>query len=411
MSPKIKVVLVHGGLFVVTFITTTLAGAEWVYGKNVLDPGFTWNDFLNGLWYSVPFLLILTVHEFGHYFTAVYHRVKTSLPYYIPLYFPFIPFLLGTMGAVIRIRSRIESNKQHFDIGLAGPLAGLAVAVAVLVYGFVSLPPAEYVFQFHPEYRQYGLDYAEKAYDPALLSQPVVDVQIGKNLLYLLLEYFFADPARVPNPHELMHYPLLFAGFLALVFTNINLLPLGQLDGGHVLYGLVGFTWHRRIASAIFVVFLFYSGLGWVSPFQPLQDLMWDIPLYLGLLFFALLGLKLTWKDTLMYALLIFAVQYALAYLIPGVAGYSGWFLFLVLIGRFGVLHPAAAVEVPLSRWRRWLGWATLVLFILTFSPRPIELKMIGPAEQDHAQHAQRTQAERGFANTPLARQTNHPGF
>jgi membrane-associated protease RseP (regulator of RpoE activity) len=391
MSPKLKVALVHGGLFVVTFITTTLAGAEWVHGKNVLAPGFTWSDFLNGLWYSVPFLLILTVHEFGHYFTAVYHRVKTSLPYYIPLYFPLIPFLLGTMGAVIRIRSRIVSNKQHFDIGIAGPLAGLVVAVAVLVYGFVTLPPADYVFQFHPEYEQYGLNYAEKAYDPALLTQPVVDVQIGKNLLYVLLEYIFAEPARVPNPHEMMHYPLLFAGFLALVFTNINLLPIGQLDGGHVLYGLVGFTWHRRIASTIFILFLFYSGLGWVSPFQPVQDLMWDIPLYVGLLFFALLGLKLTVKDTLMYALLIFAAQYGLAYLFPDWMGYSGWFLFLVLIGRFGILHPPAEVEAPLSRGRRWLGWATLVLFFLTFSPRPIDLKIIEPAVPAGGQQAHRT--------------------
>jgi len=354
----------------------------------VLAPGFTWNDFFNGLWYSVPFLLILTVHEFGHYFTAIYHRVKTTLPYYIPLYFPFIPFLLGTMGAVIRIRSRIITNKQHFDIGIAGPLAGLAVAVAVLIYGFVSLPPAEYVFQFHPEYEQYGADYAEKAYDPALLTQPVVDVQIGKNLLYVFLEYLFADPARVPNAHEMMHYPLLFAGFLALVFTNINLLPLGQLDGGHVLYGLVGFRWHRRIASVIFVLFLFYSGLGWVSPFQPLGDLLWDIPLYVGLLFFALMGLKRSTKDTLMYALLIFAVQYGLSYAVPRIEGYSGWFLFLVLIGRFGVLHPPAEIEEPLSQGRQWLGWATLVLFILTFSPRPIDLKIIGPTENAPAQHA-----------------------
>ena len=134
MQSKFRTALIHGGLFIVTFVTTTLAGAEWVYGRSVLAPDFTWIDFQNGLWYSVPFLLILTVHEFGHYFTAIYHRVRTTLPFYIPFYFPWIPFLLGTMGAVIRIKSRIISNKQHFDIGLAGPLAGLMVAVAVLIY-------------------------------------------------------------------------------------------------------------------------------------------------------------------------------------------------------------------------------------------------------------------------------------
>lgn len=388
MQSKFRTALIHGGLFIVTFITTTLAGAEWVYGKNVLAPDFTWRDFQNGLWYSVPFLFILTVHEFGHYFTAMYHRVKTTLPFYIPFYFPWIPFLLGTMGAVIRIKGRIISNKQHFDVGLAGPLAGLVVAVAILIYGFVSLPGPEYVFQFHPEYEQYGLDYAERAYDPALLTQPVFDVQIGKSLLYQLLEYLFADPARVPNPHEMMHYPLLFAGFLALVFTNINLLPIGQLDGGHVLYGLVGFRWHRYVATTIFVVFLFYSGLGWVSPFQPLDDLLWDIPLYVGLLYLAFTGLKKSPKDTLMYALLLFAAQYGVVFLFPGVQGYSGWLLFLVLIGRFGVMHPQTEVEEPLSRGRQWLGWITLILFLLTFSPRPIDIQIIGPTEATPSQTA-----------------------
>lgn len=388
MSPKLRTVLIHGGLFLLTFVTTTLAGAEWVYGRNVLAPDFTWNDFFLGLWYSVPFLLILSVHEFGHYFTAMYHRVRTSLPYYIPFYFPFIPFLLGTMGAVIRMKSRVVTNKQHFDIGLAGPLAGLVVAVAVLIVGFVWLPEPEYVFQFHPEYEAYGLDYADKVYDPQQLEQPVYDVQIGKSLLYQLLETLFADPARIPNPHEMMHYPLLFAGFLALVFTNINLLPIGQLDGGHILYGLVGFRWHRMVATIIFVAFLFYSGLGWVSPFQPLEDLLWDIPLYVGLLYLAFTGLKQSPKDTLMYALLLFAVQYAIAFFIPGVMGYSGWLLFLVVIGRFGVMHPPAEVEVPLSRGRQWLGWIMLVIFILTFSPQPIDIRLIGPVESIPSQTA-----------------------
>src|SRR5690606_22589096 len=89
-------------LFIVTIITTTLAGAEWTYGKSILySPDFTWADFKSGLSYSIPFLLILTVHEFGHYFTAVYHRVKTTLPYYIPLP-PLFMFSIGTMGALIR---------------------------------------------------------------------------------------------------------------------------------------------------------------------------------------------------------------------------------------------------------------------------------------------------------------------
>jgi hypothetical protein len=81
-----------------------------------------------------------------------------------------------------------------------------------------------------------------------------------------------------------------------------------------------------------------------------------------------------------MYALLLFAAQYALGFLIPGVQGYSGWLLFLVVIGRFGVLHPPAELEVPLNRGRQWLGWIMLLIFILTFSPQPIDIRLIGPA-------------------------------
>src|SRR5579859_6215624 len=178
MSPKVKSYLLHSSLFIVTFITTTLAGAEWTNSKSVFMPGFTWADFSGGLPYSICFLTILTCHEFGHYFTAIYYRIKTTLPYYIPM-----PFFLGTLGALIRIKERITSNKQQFDIGIAGPLAGFVVALAFLIYGFVTLPPPEYIFQFHPEYKQYGLDYANHVYQT--VPPGIVDVIIGKNMLFV----------------------------------------------------------------------------------------------------------------------------------------------------------------------------------------------------------------------------------
>jgi len=78
-------ILLHTALFLITLVTTTMAGAEWVYAKSVFMPGYSWSDFASGFAYSVPFLLILTAHEFGHYFTAIHYRVKTTLPYYIPL--------------------------------------------------------------------------------------------------------------------------------------------------------------------------------------------------------------------------------------------------------------------------------------------------------------------------------------
>ncbi len=376
-----KQILVHTSLFVVTFITTTLAGSEWVYSKSVFMPGYSWTDFYSGMSYSIPFLIILAVHEFGHYFTAIHYKVNTTLPYFIPL--PPIPLTIGTMGALIRLKGKVTSKRHHFDIGIAGPLAGFAVALGVLWYGFTHLPPPEYIFQFHPEYEQYGLAYANFVYQPQYLAQNAgADVMIGKNLLFIFFEKFIADPARVPNMHEIIHYPYLFAGFLSLVFTSINLLPIGQLDGGHVIYGLLGFKGHRKVASITFVLFLFYAGLGYISPGDSTDSLIWQIPLFIGFLYFCLTGLGLTWKDTLMYALTIFAIQYLLATLIPGIRGYPGWLLFVFIIGRFiGVQHPPSEIEEPLNAERVALGWFALFVFVICFAPNPLEIAITGVSQ------------------------------
>ena len=302
MELTFKKILLHLGLFLVTLVTTTLAGAEWVHGKSIFMPDYSWQDFLSGLSYSVPFLLILTVHEFGHYFTAIHYKVKTSLPYYIPL--PPFPFMFGTLGALIRLKSRVPSKQQNFDIGIAGPLAGFVVAIGVLWYGFATLPPPEYIFLFHPQYQQFGLEYAKHVYGPENLPAGTIDVVTGKNLLFLFFENFVADPARVPNVHEMIHYPFLFAGFLALVFTSINLLPIGQLDGGHVLYGLLGFRGHRLVASLAFIAFLFYAGLGSVVPGSTFTMIVeWPhtatILLFIGFLYVCLTGLRWGWQKSI----------------------------------------------------------------------------------------------------------------
>lgn len=375
MNPKIKSYLIHSSLFIITFITTTLAGAEWTYGKSLLAPEYSWQDFASGLPYSIAFLAILTAHEFGHYFTAVYYRVKTTLPYYIPLPPIILPFTFGTLGALIRLKQHVKTTKQNFDIGIAGPLAGFVVSLVVLAYGFTHLPPPEYIFQFHPEYQQYGLDYAQYVYRPEFMKEGTADVMMGKNLIFLFFEKFVADPARMPNPHEIIHYPLLFAGFLSLVFTSINLLPIGQLDGGHVLYGLVGFKKHRWIASAIFIAFVFYAGLGYVSPFESKDVLIYKIPLFLLFLFFAFKGLRLSTRDTIICALSVFAVQYALATFLPALKGYSGWLLFAFIIGRFiGIPHPPSEIEEPIGEERKILGWIALIIFVISFVPNPIDI-------------------------------------
>lgn len=376
LTPR-KIAL-HLGLFLLTFITTTLAGAEWTYGKSILVAGYTWADFLSGMPYSIPFLLILSVHEFGHYFTAVHYRIRTTLPYYLPL--PPFPFMIGTLGALIRLKSRVPSKQQTFDVGIAGPLAGFVAILGVLWYGFATLPPAEYVFQFHPDYEAYGLAYADHVYTDAFLSAGAANILIGKNLLFLFFEKFVADPARVPNVHEIIHYPYLFAGFLALVFTSINLLPIGQLDGGHVLYGLLGYQGHRRVASLVFVTFVFYAGLGSLTYFGSQADPFWYTPLYVGFLYVTLMGLRLNWQDTLMYAVIIFASQFLLAWAVPGIKGYPGWLPFVFIIGRFiGVDHPPCQVEEPLDAGRRWLGWFALLVFVLSFAPAPLEVIIYPP--------------------------------
>lgn len=378
MSFTRKEILVHSSLFVVTFVTTTLAGAEWTYGRSIFMSDYSWTDFYSGMSYSIPFLLILTVHEFGHYFTAIHYRVNTTLPYFIPL--PPFSLMFGTMGALIRLKGKVSSKLQHFDIGIAGPLAGFFVAFGILWYGFTHLPPPEYIFQFHPEYEEYGLAYANFVYQPEYLAQHAgVDVLIGKNLLFIFFGKFVADPARIPNGHEIFHYPYLFAGFLSLVFTSINLLPIGQLDGGHVVYGLLGFKGHVKVASIAFILFLFYAGLGYISPAEPKETLLWEVPLFIGFLYLCLTGLGLSKLNTLIYALGIFATQYLLATIFPRIEGYPGWLLFVFIIGRFiGVRHPQSEIEQPLDSTRVLLGWFALLVFAICFAPNPLDIVFTG---------------------------------
>jgi membrane-associated protease RseP (regulator of RpoE activity) len=380
-----KRIVYQSALFVVTFICTTFAGSQWSYGTTIYSGNYTWQDFQSGLAYSIPLLLILTVHEFGHYFVALFHNIKTSLPYYIPFPpIPYFPINIGTMGAVIRLRSRPRSNVQNFDVGVAGPLAGFIVALVILFYGFQTLPPADYIYQFHPEYEQYGENYADVVYSEEYLRQQgggsILDIKFGNTLLFWLFEQTVDDPARIPNPRELMHYPVLLACYIALLFTCLNLLPIGQLDGGHVVYGLFGFKTHRLIARIFFLVLVFYSGLGltYIDPALPQEDLMMGIAGYLLFLYLAFRGLNLQFTETIMYVLLMFAFQFLLMVYMPGIKGYEGWLLFAFVIGRFvGVEHPPCEIEQPLDANRVMLGWIALVMFVLCFSPAPFQLQII----------------------------------
>ena len=361
-------------LFIITLITTTISGAEWMYGKPLLyfEPGLTFSETLSGVYFSIPFLGILTIHEFGHYFTARYYNIKVTLPYYIPLWlgFVFMPFTIGTMGAFIRIKEPIKSRKEYFDVGIAGPLAGFVAALVVLYIGFTHLPPADYIYQIHPEYVQYGSEYPDHVY-----NEPG-SFYLGKNLTYIFFEKYVAtDASRVPNPFEIIHYPWLFAGFLALFFTAINLLPIGQMDGGHVLFGLFGWKKHHIISLAIFIAFLYYSGLGLVTPFDSTDTLLYAVPMYIAFLFFTLLRLRMSLRTKFTIAVSIFAAQFVTTFFFPGIHGWLGWLLWGFIIGRFlGIYHPPALINEPLSTERRMLGWIALIVFIISFSPMPFVL-------------------------------------
>lgn len=390
-------------LFVLTLFSTTAAGAEWMYGQLLVFGGLSWTQFWNGLQYSVPFLLILTCHEFGHYLTARYHNIKVTLPYYLPFWFFGLIPAIGTMGAYIKIQEAIESRTKYFDVGVAGPIAGFVVALAVIWYGFTHLPEREYIYEIHPEYESFGenypilyeidtvlykkdfpnpdrLNYANLSDTLEVSTEFGMSILLGPNLLfYLMEEYVVEDPSLIPHPNEMIHYPLLLVGYLALFFTAVNLLPIGQLDGGHIVFSVFGERRSRRISEVIFTAFVFYSGLGVISldsmdgttGGEPLNFVV-KLVLYLYFLYLCFMSMVESKKNRLMLASIILAVQYLCSTLFQ-VEGYMGWLLFALIIGRFlGVYHPPVADNRPLTKGRIAVAILALIIFVLSFSPYPL---------------------------------------
>lgn len=394
MSPNTRTHLIQAALFIATLITTTMAGAEWMFGNvfsfvstfihflaekmsgnQIPDTGkpMGWSEFFMGFQFSVPFLTILTVHEFGHYFTAKKHQVKVTLPYYIPLWFG-ISQSIGTMGAFIRITSVVKSRLKFFDIGIAGPLAGFVVALAVLTYGFTHLPPADYIFSIHPEYARYGLSYPQFVYENS-----AGNIVLGDNILFWFFKNFVADPARLPHAYEIIHYPLLFAGYLALFFTSLNLIPIGQLDGGHILYGMIGKKKFDVVAPALYIVFVFYAGLGMfkaeefaISSDSVFYEHLLSLFIYIYFLYICLRRISENASNALMVSLMIVVGQFGLSFLRPEWEGYSGFLPFIFILGRFlGIRHPETEENQPIGTARMVLGIIALIIFIISFSPKP----------------------------------------
>lgn len=308
----------HLLLFLATFLTTTLAGVQWLNKSP-----FELTNFHYGLTYSFLLLSMLSAHEFGHYFAARFHGVQTSLPYYIP--FPNLAFLaglnpFGTLGAVIRLRSAIPSRSVLFDIGAAGPIAGFVVSVIVLATGFINLPPIDYLYSVHPEYVGRG-------------DIPMGGWVFGESLLYSLFAAVFAPPeAFIPPMNEMYHYPFLCVGWFGMLVTAINLIPVGQLDGGHITYAM--FAKHHRSVGNISLIVL--GGMG-----------------ILGLL--PLVGIDFPY-------------------------GYPGWlfwaFILYFFIRRSRGSHPLTLDDSPIDGGRMMVGWACLLMFLCCFSPVPIVLQI-----------------------------------
>lgn len=234
---KRRGVIVNVIMLVITIFTTVMAGAVGWFSYMGQGDMFSAYNIINGtIYFSVPLLLILGTHEMGHYFMAKRHNVAASLPFFIPSFPP-----LGTFGAFISIREPIPNKKALFDIGIAGPIAGLIVAIPVTLIGLHLTGTVNQIF---PEGAGPG--------GSTFVSLP---------MLYTLLAMF------IPLPQNTLLHPMAFAGWVGLFVTAINLLPAGQLDGGHVARALLDdkarYISYGTVMALTFFGF-FFSYTGWL---------------------------------------------------------------------------------------------------------------------------------------------------
>jgi membrane-associated protease RseP (regulator of RpoE activity) len=283
-------------LFALTFLTTTTLGpVMMLWSRTDLTTDLVpwllpyvakgvWSDprlIRAGFAFSIPALTILMCHELGHYIACRIYRIPCTPPYFLP-----VPFNFGTFGAFIRIKAPIHSKRQLFDVGIAGPIAGFVALIPFLLYGVAKSRPGTL------------------AHGAGTVLLP------GRCLAIELVSRLFHGPlakGAVLNLH-----PTALAAWLGLLATSINLLPLGQLDGGHILYSATG-PFQRRVA----------------------------LPLWLAL---ALLGFY-----------------------------WPGWWLWCVILLVIGLYHPPVFDEsIPLDGKRRLLAWLALAMLVLSFMPVPI---------------------------------------
>lgn len=281
---------VHALLLVATLATTTLVGAD--HHANFLstfgasEPQFSVASLLYGFWYSGTLLAILGAHELGHYFMCRYHRVDATLPYFLPAPLP----LTGTVGAFIKIREMFPSKAVLFDIGVAGPIAGFVVLVPALFWGL-------------------------QRSNIAPLPEDFVGLSLGEPLLFKLAAWLMWG--AVSDGHSLNLHPMAFAAWFGLIATALNLMPFGQLDGGHIAYAALG---PRATVVSIATV---------------------------------LVAVALTLVSSSWLVVTI---------------------MMLVMLLTVGARHPRVIDEhTPLDPTRRWVALASAIILVLCFTPAPIE--------------------------------------
>ncbi|MEO8275982.1 MAG: site-2 protease family protein [Thermoanaerobaculia bacterium] len=303
--PRTREYLIAGALLLLTLATCVTVGGIFLIGARTdittdLEPILSWRTIV-GVWtnpgllrwgfaYALPVLAILLAHELGHYFACRRYRLPASLPFFLPS-----PVLMGTFGAFIRIRGALRSRRELFDVGVAGPIAGFLVLLPFMVYGVAHSKVEKLALAADPE----------SAWS---LTLP------GESLLYRLLVWTFhgnLPSATILNPH-----PFVFAAWVGCFVTMLNLLPLSQLDGGHIVHALLG-SRNRRTSR-------------WIA----------------RVLWIALLAAGFLW---------------------------SGWFVWSAITLALGLRHPPALDEsVPLDRRRRWLAAGAALIFLLCFMPIPL---------------------------------------
>jgi membrane-associated protease RseP (regulator of RpoE activity) len=294
----------HALLFLATVFSTLCIGARLQYNFDHHLPAISsdssdmldywpwqwalqgWQYLKLGLPFSLSLLGILTAHEFGHYFFCVKRKVYATLPFFIPA-----PTLIGTFGAFIRIKSPIRSRSDLFDIGISGPIAGFIVAVPVLFFGLMLSMPMP-------------------------VGIKASDISFGTPLIFELMHRLLAALGNATNANfalsSLYLHPMAMGAWVGMFATSLNLLPGGQLDGGHIIFAVKP-RLHRPITLLAIVVLL------------PLSWYCW-----------------------------------------------AGWLLWAIVLRMTGDQHPEVPHQPPLDKKRLWLAAFALVMLVLTLSPMPI---------------------------------------